>query len=106
MDNCAVGQGLKRGDLVKVLNHNLKGYEWTVNQVGPIFCQSHKKDFDGLHKHQKDDIPPLKPGWWVIAIDHKEAKGGFALATLPEEHLAPHACTDRCKEHPGRMWTG
>ena len=103
MVSCPIG--LKRGDLVKVLDHNLKGYEWTIGQVGSILSKCRDRDFSRLHR-SKEPAPPLKPGWWVVAVDSKVAHGGCAFAGLPEEHLAPHACTDRCKEHPGRMWTG
>ena len=105
MDTCSIG--LKRGDLVKVLDHNLKDYKWTVGHVGSILCQAHVRDFDLLHHRKKmTPPPPLKPGWWVVSVEHSKAKGGHAFAGLPEEYLAPHACTDRCPEHKCRAGTG
>lgn len=102
MNSCSIG--LKRGDMVRVLYHAFKGFEWTIGQVGSILCQCHERDFDTLHNRR--NRPPLKPGWWVVAVDSKTAKGGFALAGLPGEYLAPHACTSKCKPHLGRSWTG
>jgi hypothetical protein len=56
-------------------------------------------DFDILHFPRHREIPPIHLGWWVVSVEHPKAKGGCAYAALPEEHLAPHACTSRCPRH-------
>lgn len=96
---------MRRGDMVTVLPHHLPGYAWTVGAVGSIYAASHTCDFDRLH-HPKREPPSVKPGWWVVAVCHAQTKGGAALAQLPEEHLAPHACTERCPKHACKLITG
>lgn len=90
-------EGLKRGDLVKVTDRRMQGYEWTIGKVGSIVCASHVASFDRLH-HPEQTAPAYREGWWVVSVCSDTAKGGYALACLPEEHLAPHACTERCPE--------
>lgn len=99
---------MKRGELVKVLPHELPGYQWTIDSIGSILCAAHVKDFDKVHTVRPELIitPPLWPGWWIVSVSHPVAKGGYAYALLPEEHLAPHACTDRCPEHLCKAGTG
>ena len=89
---------MKRGDLVRVMDHNLPGYGWTIGQVGSILCADHAADFDVMHTSQVER-PPVREDWWIVSVSHPKAKGGYAFAALPEERLAPHACTDRCSEH-------
>ena len=96
---------VKRGELVKVLPHKLPGYQWTINAIGSILCAAHIKDFDRIHSKNATE-PPLWPGWWVVSVSTDKAKGGYAYAALPEEHLAPHACTDRCPEHLCKVGAG
>lgn len=98
---------LNRGDMILVLEHHIPGYEWTVGKIGSILCPSHTKSVDILHgKRGKVDMPPIKPGWYVVSIEHPEAKGGYSFASLPQEHLAPHTCTGRCGVHLCRQATG
>lgn len=105
MNNCQIG--LKHGDMVKILKHHIQGYEWTVGRVGSILCPSYEKSVDILHgRRGKQYVPPVRIGWYTVSIEHPYAKGGFAFAALPQEHLAPHACTDRCKPHLCRQATG
>jgi hypothetical protein len=99
---------MKRGKLVKVLPHKLPGRQWTIHSIGSIVCAAHIKDFDVVHMHNRrdSDIPPLWPGWWIVSVSTAKARGGYAFALLPEEHLAPHACTERCPKHLCQMGTG
>jgi hypothetical protein len=93
---------IQPGDMVRISEHRLRGYEWTVGAVGSVKLQAHVRDFDARHipkARREANTPPLRPGWWVVSVEHRRAKGGFALATLPEECLAPHACTARCPKH-------
>lgn len=91
------------GDLVTILPHHLEGYGWTVGAVGSIKSPAHERDFDvrSIPKHLRPQhTPPIKLGWWIVSVEQPKAKGGFAFAALPEKHLAPHACTERCPKHP------
>lgn len=96
---------MKRGELVKVLPHKLPRYEWTINRIGSVLGPTHQADFDILHMRNRI-APPIKPGWWTVSVEHPYAKGGYAFASLPEEHLAPHACTEKCKPHLCKAATG
>lgn len=99
---------MKRGELVKVLPHKLPSRQWTIDSIGSVLCTAHIKGFDRIHVHRPEfiTVPPLWPGWWIVSISTDRAKGGYAFALLPEEHLAPHACTDRCPEHLCKAGTG
>ncbi len=105
LNSCQIG--LNRGDMVLILKHHIQGCKWTVGKIGSILCPSHTRSYDVLHRRSgKPNIPPVKAGWYTVSIEHPYAKGGFAFAALPEEHLAPHACTERCPVHLCRQATG
>ena len=100
--SCLVVLPLERGDLVRVLDHQLPGFRWTVGKIGSVYCSSHIAPFDRLH-NPAQKTPRIREGWWVVAVCSDTAKGGYALAALPEECLAPHACTERCPAHECQM---
>ncbi len=81
---------------VDVMEHQLEGLEWTIGQVGTIQGPAHTTDFALEWMSVK---PVVRKDWHIVSIENNKAKGGFALAALPMEHLAPHACTERCGKH-------
>ena len=84
------------GDMVQVTTHSMEGYEWTRGQIGIIMSPTHIHDFDVM---RPEDAPPILPYWWAVQVEHKVAKGGYALASLPEKYLIPHTCTEPCPKH-------
>lgn len=96
-----------RGELVRVMEHSLEGYAWTVGKVGSVVSMAHTQSFSVLAGGRievggsllSDSQPPVKQGWYIVSVDHDRAKRGYAYATLPETALSPHACTSRCGKH-------
>ena len=85
------------GDIIEVMPHTLSGLEWTKGAIGVIRGPSHEP---GFHIMPRTPIPSgIKVGWWVVSLENSRAKGGYALASLPDKYLAPHACTSRCPQH-------
>lgn len=81
---------------VDIMEHRLPGLAWTIGHVGVIQGPAHTKDFatdDG------NKVPPIRKGWHSVSVENPKARGSYALATLPEVHLAPHHCTSRCTKH-------
>lgn len=87
---------ISTGGLVRIMEHHLEGYEWTVGAVGCIVAPAHERDHSWWEAAAP---PPIKVGWWTVSVEHKTAKGGYAYATLPEAALAPHGCTEDCGKH-------
>ena len=81
---------------IEVMEHRLEGLQWTVGYVGVIQGPAHTKDFDA---DGGSKVPPIRKGWHSVSVENPKAHGGYALATLPMEHLAPHECTSRCPKH-------
>ena len=81
---------------VDIMEHHLEGLEWTVGHVGVIQGPAHTKDFAVEWGHK---VTPVKEGRWIVSVENPKAHGGYALVTLPMEHLAPHACTINCPKH-------
>ncbi len=98
---------MNRGELVTILPHSMSSYGWTVGKVGSIVGPAHTQSFTVLaggrielgNHSLSGSRPPVKEGWHIVSVEHDRAKGGYAYATLPEEHLAPHTCTSRCGKH-------
>lgn len=98
---------MRRGDLVRVMEHSLAGYAWTVGKIGSIVAQAHTQPFSVLAGRRievggrtlSDSKPPIREGWYIVSVEHDRAKRGYAYATLPETILAPHTCTSRCGKH-------
>lgn len=94
---------MNRGDIISVMPHHIKGYDWTIGQVGVILGPTHTENIDNRHLNvsarAKVKLPPVKEGWYVVSLTHSVAKGGYAYADLPEEFLSPHACTVNCPRH-------
>lgn len=93
-----MAENVGTGDLIRVMEHNLDGYAWTIGMVGAIQSPAYEADFD-LLKESATPRPAVRSGWWIVNVEHRRARGGFATATLPEEVLAPHGCTTRCGTH-------
>ena len=87
---------IQEGDMVEVMAHPMIGLQWTIGQVGIIQGTAHQGDFAKEWTRIK---PVVREGWWIVSVENSGAKGGFAFAALPEEHLAPHACTTNCPKH-------
>lgn len=86
------------GELIEVLPHNIEGYTWTIGNIGSIIGPAHIANFsinDGMK------VPSIWPYMWILQVEHKVAKGDYALASLPEKHLAPHTCVESCPNHFG-----
>ena len=94
---------MKIGEVIRVMEHDIEGLRWTVGKVGYIKAPTHIKDFDANYPGGKVNIPPIFPGDWLVSLDHDRAKNGYAYASLSEDSLAPHACTNRCKMHKGLL---
>ena len=87
---------MKPGDMVRVSNHTMEGYEWTRGQIGVLMSNSHIRNFD---VQKAENAPPILPYWWIVQVEHKIARGGYALAPLPEKHMTLHTCTESCPKH-------
>ncbi len=94
---------MKIGEVIRVMEHSIEGLRWTVGQVGYIKSPAHVSDFNANYPGGHIKIPLVKERMWLVSLDHDKAKNGYAHATLPEELLPPHACTDRCKVHKGLL---
>ncbi len=81
---------------VDIMEHHLPGLAWTIGKVGVVQGPTHTKDFATDDGHE---VPPIRKGWHNVSVENPKAKGGYALAALPKEHLAPHHCTSRCPKH-------
>lgn len=81
---------------IDVMEHHLEGLEWTIGRVGVVQGPAHVRSFAKEWGHTE---PPIREGWHTVSVENPRAKGGYAIATLPMRHLAPHACTSRCPKH-------
>lgn len=88
---------MKPGDLIEVMQHNISGYGWTCGQIGSIIGPAHTR----LVSKDWGIKSPIWPCMWVVQVENPKAKGGYALAALPEKYLGPHNCTTRCPDHFG-----
>lgn len=86
---------MKNGDMIDVMPHTLGGWEWTVNKVGIVMGPMHQSMI------QWGSRSLVMPYWWLVQLESDTAKGGWALAALPEKYLGPHACTSNCPDHFG-----
>jgi len=87
---------IQEGDMIDVMEHLLHGREWTIGHVGIVQGPAHIQDFA---KEWTNIKPVVREGWWIVSVENRAAKRGYAFATLPGEHLAPHACTSSCPKH-------
>lgn len=86
------------GEMIEVLPHCIKGYEWTIGHIGSVIGPAHTS----LVNKDWGVAPPIWPHMWVVQIENPRAEGGYAYASLPEKHLAPHTCTvESCTNHFG-----
>ena len=92
---------MKRGDMVRVSNHVLRGKTWTRGHVGIVLGPTYTKLVDNrdVKKESQKSLPPIKKGWWTISIENDRAKGGYVYISLPSKVLKKHKCTDGCPKH-------